>query len=146
MNSTNYTLMQFSFALDPGVEGAASLWYHFYIHGLTAKDQMIMTINGETVAAVIRDGQLIFSHPISTRYKGNIRILTKIALDDLPGSMVAVFGVLRKAGEECRLDCCEICGSPGPARVMQEVTLTLCNGCLAKIRPKPEMDGDEPRF
>jgi hypothetical protein len=138
--------MQFSFTLDPGVEGAAALWYHFYIHGITVKDEMIITINGETVASVIRDGQLILSRPISTRYKGNIRILDKIALNDLPSSMVAAFGVLRKAGEECRLDCCEICGSPGPIHVMAEVTLTLCNGCRAKIHPKPEVDGDDLHF
>ena len=126
--------LQLDAAVWPFHGGPEPMHYEVWVHGRGRHGEIILTINGANLIGIATNQALVLSQGVSTRSNGSMRVLTSFDFDDLPASFVALLKLLQQAGPEVELGgYCDLCGMPETAAHLQNVTLTLCDGCQTKL-------------
>ena len=114
--------------------GPEPMQYEVWVHGRGRHGEIFLTVNGANLIGIATNQALVLSSGVSTQRNGSMRVLASFDLDDLPASFVALLKVLQQAGPEVELGgYCDLCGMPETAAHLQNVTLTLCDGCQTKL-------------
>lgn len=96
-----------------------------------------VNVLGEQRLASIQAGELAFSRPIALRNEGTVKIITRIALDDLPASLRVTLHALFRGGTELDLEWCETCGNLAPASTACAKTVVMCQICATRLKARP---------
>ena len=136
--------MQFTLSV-PARGDASDYALTLVIHGRDPGSKAaFVSIQGEERLASIQSGELAFSRPVTLRKTGVIKIMDRIALDDLPASLRSVLHAVFHAGSELDLEFCEQCSSFVPAGSACIKTVNLCTACAGKLKSKPLPEDEIP--